>query len=169
MPQEQHEFTLDDADDAPHTYLMHELPPKVGMRLCFRLYGALSAPLTRVLGTAVTELEAMMSGASTLKDLLDDPRVIARLTGALKGVDWSALGSDVGAVLRDPNLADDCRELLSTTFRDGTRLTAGGYDLAYQGNYIEHHRAILEAVKYNRFFPGFSTSLSVATSNQSKE
>lgn len=126
-----HTFKLADAEGEIHSYEVTPHRNRDGRKIVAELAALLAPPLAGVAG-------AFVDGAGG-ESALDG--------GALVGV-----GAALRDVLRD--VPDDLVErLLANTVRDSVPLnTADARDKAYSRNYREEERALVEVIRYNRFF-----------------
>lgn len=158
------EFSLPDADGSVHHYMTETFPPEEGMPICADLYAALAGPAGQLLGGAVAKAKDRLgdlidSTGEGIRNAMDDPAVAEALIDVVSGIPWGEVGKDIQSSLRSLDLAVVSRRLLRRTHRDGKPLANDvAYNEAYRANYFEHHRALWEVVKANRFFPRVSTS-----------
>lgn len=142
-----HTFTLRDADGVEHSYQTIAHPADEGERLFWALL-ALAGPSVGALAQAALTGPLLAEGGS-LASIADRP-----ISDLLEGVDFGAVGREVAAALSTPQALALSRDLLRHTTRDGTPLHNPAMRAqAYTRNYSEMVRALMEIVRFNRFFP----------------
>lgn len=141
-----HTFTLKDAEGNEHEYQMIAHAADEGEEIMWHLTAMAAGPLGALLQSMIGEL---IVGERSMTELLDtDPKTL------FAGVDLAEVGKSLQPILASPTMRDLSAKLLRHTTRDGKALSDKmTRALAYQRNYTEMHRALLEAIRFNRFFP----------------
>lgn len=147
MPQT---FTLADSKGGTHTYSIDLFGGSEGMQLAQKITALAIQPIAAALGPAMV---------AYLSDSRPNDQAAQ---SALAGVDVTALGMSCSSVLTQLDKAT-VYKMLSQTNRDGKALVSQDgtptvdFDLAYQANYLELGKALVEVAMRNGFLPGIDS------------
>lgn len=131
--------TINDADGAPHDYIITPHSTTAATPLLLAL-GKAFAPLLTQAAAARLRVQGMDAELG-LSELMSDP--------ALVGSMGDKAGQALGAL--DPELIP---RLFAFTLRDGQPMSnRGNYDAAYAGNAVELVQAAVQIISTNRFVP----------------
>lgn len=134
------EFTLVDADGAPHEYMLVKHGATEGQVITWSLIAFGGEPLG-----ALAQSIFSGSGQASIGSMMDDPK-------ALASINWGNLGRDIAASVQGTDMAGLTRKLLINVHRDGKSLRdPSHFDAAFQANYGELMKLLWEVVKHNRF------------------
>lgn len=156
------EFTLYDADNVAHSYIIVPHPASKALKLVWRLVQSAATPLARLITSADNLpklIEALLEASEEGKEDLDVIELLKSLD-----LDFSQAATDFFTVVTATGEEWVTRELLEYTKRDGLSLkqkTRDGdfnFDQAYQANYGEMMEACIKAVQVNRFLSLFRSS-----------
>ena len=143
-----HTFELTDRNGDVHRYACMPHDANDGEIVVLELLRLVPEPLAAFLGSfdgGLEDVERMLSG---------------EVEG---GLDLSGLGEALSGVLGKLDGPKLRRLILANTSRDGDRLSdRTAFGKAYQRNYGELARALVEVCRYNAFFPEFGTEPSKA-------
>jgi hypothetical protein len=151
-----HTFELPDRDGKTHSYIVDPHPGGPGAALALRIQGLTLEPVAEAVRTiaSIPSIQQLGTALREGGEAPDSTQVIGDVLGAVREVDMTALGRSLGSVLSHPGGPELIRAILERTARDGRRLSEPAYfDAAYERNYGEMLRAVVEVVQFNGFFP----------------
>lgn len=154
-----HTFKLADRAGKQHEYRVEPHPGTVGLSIALKVQALVAEPIVEVVRAALASPGIERIGAALREGTDADPGellagALGDLIPALREADLGMLARAVSAALASPGGPQLARDILSRSYRDGRALSEPMvFDEAYQANYGELMRALLEVVQHNGFFP----------------
>ncbi|RAL23053.1 hypothetical protein DL240_09205 [Lujinxingia litoralis] len=148
------ELTIVDAKGTPHSYHIQPHPAGEGTRLVLQVMSLAAEPLGRLLESKLADMMNRFAEGEFGADT-----ELSSLGAELGDIEWHAIAGDLRRVIAEVDGTRLIRDLLKYTRRDGKALgEQGNYDLAYQQNYLEMLKAVVQVIRINGFL-GFTASL----------